>query len=95
MVVNQLRRSKGIPVLFFIVFLLTATSLSHDFFCHDEIHTVCSPLHVSFLIIGPSPAQAVIPALEAARILWLPQEEDIISGFAGDIYHPPDPRLLP
>jgi hypothetical protein len=86
-----LRRERAILIALGLLFLITftANALSHDYFCHDELHTICSPLHLSFLNMSPSPAQFALPAALMIGNLCLPDDQDIIAGFTGNVFHPP------
>ncbi len=88
---QSIRRLKGIPILVIVLFLFVflANSLSHDFFCHDELHTVCAPLHLTFIDLGSTPAQAVPPPSQMILSICLPEDKDIIPGFIGNVFHPP------
>lgn len=80
--------AKGLLALVLVLFALN--TISHDFFCHEELEGVCNPLHWSAAGIAPI-LLATIPAAPS-RIAGLSPagEQDVIPGFISDIYHPPD-----
>jgi hypothetical protein len=80
--------AKGLLAVVLVVFSLN--TISHDFFCHEELEGVCNPLHWS--AVGRVPVLlAAIPAVPSPIAGLSPSgEQDVIPGFISDIYHPPD-----
>ncbi len=78
----------GIIGLFLLLFFLN--TVSHDYFCHEELHTVCGPLHSIFM---PSPAAAAEGVSVLSRclpLLTFPQDQVLRPDFIRNIFHPPD-----
>jgi hypothetical protein len=78
----------GVLGLFLLLFFLN--TVSHDYLCHDKLHTVCGPLHSIF----KSPEPYI-----AANIFFLPRSLPFIQwnhghifrpDFIKNIFHPPD-----
>jgi hypothetical protein len=80
--------AKGLLALVLVLFCLN--TISHDFFCHEELQGLCNPLHWS--AAGTTPVLlAAVPAAPSRFVNLSPaDEQDVIPGFISDIYHPPD-----
>jgi len=78
----------GILGLFLLLFFLN--TVSHDYFCREELHTVCGPLHSIFS--SPMPAVAAnISFLPPSLPLFTWNHDHILRpDFIKNIFHPPD-----
>jgi hypothetical protein len=87
-------RLTACQLLFVLLFLVSAVSLFtivvHDFFCHEELHRLASPVHHHFHLsagysndLGQS-IQEPSGKLPADNIFL------IKSDFVSSIFHPPD-----
>ncbi len=80
--------AKGLLALVLVLFALN--TISHDFFCHEELEGVCNPLHWS--AAGSAPVLLATAPTALSRVAGLSPAGDanVIPGFISDIYHPPD-----
>jgi len=82
--------ASAVPILGFVLVLFCLNTISHDFFCHEELQGVCNPLHWSLTVTEPVSAAAVSPFPRLITSLPWSQEQDVIPGFIKNIFHPPD-----
>ena len=78
----------GFLGLFLLLFFLN--TVSHDIFCHEELHTVCGPLHTCFISSETAAAGTVSflpPAL--SQLAWK-QDHITRPDFIKNIFLPPD-----
>jgi hypothetical protein len=80
--------AKGLLALVLVLFCLN--TISHDFFCHEELQGVCNPLHWSAAGAATVLLSAVPVAPSRFSSLSAAGEQDITPGFISDIFHPPD-----
>jgi len=90
-----MRRRNGLPassvlILGFVLVLFCLSTISHDFFCHEELQGVCNPLHWSSPVTEAVPAAAVPPSSGVITSLSWSQEMAVIPGFVKNIFHPPN-----
>jgi len=90
-----MRRRNGLPassvlILGLVLVLFCLSTISHDFFCHEELQGVCNPLHFSSTVTEPVSVAAVSPFPKLITSLSWSQEQDVIPGFIKNIFHPPD-----
>jgi hypothetical protein len=80
-------------LLLVIVFFLNTAS--HDYFCHEELEGLCSPLHFGSIITEADQAVQIPMRPPLLSVLDWASAETVIPGFITDIYHPPDFASLP
>lgn len=78
----------GILGLFVLLFFLIV--VSHDFFCHEEFHSVCGPLHSVFESSEPSTAENIPRLPPSLPLLIWGQDRILRADFIKNIFHPPD-----
>jgi hypothetical protein len=78
----------GILGLFLLLFFLT--TVSHDYFCHEELHTVCGPLHSIFIPSQAATWGSVISLPPSLAFLTWSQDQALRPEFIKNIFHPPD-----
>jgi hypothetical protein len=78
----------GMIGLFVLVFILTA--VSHDYFCHDELHTVCGPLHTFFAGSETPATENILGLPPSLPLLTWNQDQILRPEFVKNIFHPPD-----
>lgn len=82
--------ASAVPILGFVLVLFCLSTISHDFFCHEELQGVCNPLHWSLTVTEPVPAAVPSSTPRVITRLSWSQEQDVIPGFNKNIFHPPD-----
>jgi hypothetical protein len=81
--------------LFLLLAVFFLNTASHDFFCHEEIEGLCSPLHIGS--IDPDGFDAAGIPVRPALLTVLAWTSGRMTGpgFITDIDHPPDFASLP
>jgi len=82
--------ASAVPILGFVLVLFCLNTISHDFFCHEELQGVCNPLHFSSTVTEPVSAAAMSPSPRVITSLSGSREQAVIPGFIKNIFHPPD-----
>lgn len=82
--------ASAVPILGFVLVLFCLNTISHDFFCHEELQGVCNPLHWSSTVTEPVSAAAMSPSPRVIANLSRSREQAVIPGFIKNIFHPPD-----
>jgi len=82
--------ASAVPILSFVLVLFCLNTISHDFFCHEELQIVCNPLHWSLTGTEPVSAAAVSPIPRLITSLSWSGGLAVIPGFIKNIFHPPD-----
>lgn len=90
-----MRRCNGLstsaaPILGFVLVLFCLNTISHDFFCHEDLQGVCNPLHWSSTVTEPVSAAAMPPSPRVITNLSRLREQAVIPGFIKNIFHPPN-----
>jgi len=84
------KRPFGLLLPILLIVLIGATLVLHDYFCHDHLHELYSPLHSFYDNPEPYEAESYLgnPLLEPALSI----QDEIISldEFTKNIFHPPD-----
>lgn len=78
----------GILGLFLLLFFLN--TVSHDYFCHEELHSVCGPLHSFFISSEPAAAENILGLPPALSLLTWNHDHILRPDFIKNIFHPPD-----
>jgi len=73
---------------FLLLFFLN--TVSHDYFCHDELHTVCGPLHSILTSPEPSGAENILGLPPSLPLLACNYSHVVRPDFIKNIFHPPD-----
>jgi hypothetical protein len=74
----------------FLILVFLLVTVTHDFFCHDELHDVCAPLHCAPVVADPALTVTISLGPDLWTILVPAPGPTIVPGFLSDIYHPPD-----
>ena len=80
-----------LPLPFLLLVILFGTIIvSHDYFCHDHLHELCSPLHAFY--DNPEPFEAGSFFGSPPPPTFLPSSNERIHHdvFIKNIFHPPD-----
>jgi len=86
-----MKSSKKIFLLAFLLTTLTMTNIIvHDFFCHEELHHLVSPLHHSFNYSSFNPQDFIQTRLTETSVLSQENREPGLASFVPSIFHPPD-----
>lgn len=80
----------GLVVVLLLIILSDATLVLHDYFCHDHLHELCSPLHYSFDSPEPFEPGAFFGHLPRITRLSSSNEKIIGHDLIKNIFHPPD-----
>lgn len=78
----------GILGLFLVLFFLN--TVSHDYFCREELHTVCGPLHAFLKSSEPSAAENILGLPPSLPLLTWNHDHILRPDFIKNIFHPPD-----
>ncbi|MGB9835288.1 MAG: hypothetical protein ACPLRX_00950 [Candidatus Saccharicenans sp.] len=85
---------KNKKIFFSLAFLLTLITLTniiaHDFFCHEELHRLFSPVHHSFQHSSYNPVDFIIANLKEISIFGQDKSAEYLANFFPSIFHPPD-----
>jgi hypothetical protein len=73
---------------FLLLFFLN--TVSHDYFCRDELHTVCGPLHSILMTSEPSAAENILGLPPSLPLLVWNHDHILRPDFIRNIFHPPD-----
>jgi len=82
--------ASAVPILGSVLVLFCLNTISHDFFCHEELHGVCNPLHWSSTVTESVSASAVPQTPRMITNLSRPLEQAVIPGFIKNIFRPPN-----
>ena len=84
------RNASSYAIVGAFLFLFFLITVSHDYFCHDELHTVCGPLHSAFMSLEPATAEDIL-TLPSCRAFLAGRYDHILRpDFIRNIFHPPD-----
>jgi len=79
------------PLLFlFLIVLFGTTVVCHDYFCHEHLHELCSPLHSFYENPESFEAGSFFGSLPPRTYLPFPDEKIPHDEFIKNIFHPPD-----
>jgi len=77
-------------ILGLLLFLFFLNTVSHDFFCHQELHTVCGPLHSIFKSPESSGAENILLLPSSLPLSVWNRGHILGPDFIKNIFHPPD-----
>jgi hypothetical protein len=80
--------ASGFLGVFLLLFFLI--TVSHDCFCHEELHSVCGPLHSFFQNSAPDWAESISFLPPSLPLLTWNQDHILRPDFIKNIFHPPD-----
>jgi hypothetical protein len=86
----EAKRPLGLLLPILLIVLIGATLVFHDYFCHDHLHELYSPLHSFYDNPAPYEAESYLgnPLLEP--VLFIQDENIHLDEFIKNIFHPPD-----
>jgi hypothetical protein len=80
---------KKIYLLAFILLFGTIV-ISHDYFCHEHLHELCSPLHSLFDSPAPVEVAILIGGPPPSFTLSVRNDKIRLFDYIKNIFHPPD-----
>jgi len=86
-----MKSSKKLFLLALLLSILTLTNIIvHDFFCHEELHHLVSPIHHSFNHPSFNLLDFIGDGLKKCSALYQTGHKQYFANFVPSIFHPPD-----
>lgn len=86
-------KTKRLGPIFFLVllvFLISTTIILHDYFCHEHLHELSSPLHSYYNNPEPFEARTLFGSPPPEIFLSILNEKIHLCEYIKNIFHPPD-----
>ncbi|MBC7362315.1 MAG: hypothetical protein H5U06_08555 [Candidatus Aminicenantes bacterium] len=83
-------QSQFFGLLFLLVVGALTNIIVHDFFCHEELHHLISPVHHTFDHPVISSIDLIRASLRESSKIYLEYSLIIPADFVPSIFHPPD-----
>ena len=90
MIAFEVKRPLGLFLPLLLVVLIGGTLVLHDYFCHDHLHELSSPLHSFYDNPEPFKAESYLGNLLLEPAFSIPDEKIQLDEFIKNIFHPPD-----